>query len=422
MRHSLIYPRIFKNSINLFYIFKIYANENFMTSFFFVTCPKGLEPLLFEELVSLKVKGCLQTVAGVFCTDRIESAYRVCLWSRLANRVLLQLGKFKVDDAEQLYKGVYKINWLEHMGHETTFKVDFSGTSHAIDNTLFGAQKTKDALVDHIRFKSKLRPIVDMNKPALRINVRLYQDEASVSLDLSGDSLHQRGYRPWGGTAPLKENLAAALLIRAGWKTIAENGGALVDPLCGSGTLLIEGLMMAANIAPGLLRTKWGFEGWRGHNPSIWDALKKEAAHARLQGLAKKLPLIQGSDQDAYTIDLAKENLRLAGLENCIQLSVAKAEALQNTTSSPTGLLICNPPYGERLENETPDEALEMLYQAIAIQAREHFQGWELAILTSNPTLCSRIGLRPRRKYQFYNGRLECKFFLYTILESNFLG
>jgi 23S rRNA (guanine2445-N2)-methyltransferase / 23S rRNA (guanine2069-N7)-methyltransferase len=385
---------------------------------FFITCPKGLEPLLFDEIVSLGIKKCKQTTAGVAVLGDIADAYRICLWSRLANRVLLNLSTFGVSNADDLYNGIYHIDWLPHFSSIGSFVVDFLGTSETLVNSVFSTQKVKDAIVDQMRKKTKNRPNINKDDPDVRINVRLYQGQVTVSIDLSGNSLHQRGYRLVGGRAPLKENLAAALLIRSGWPALAKSNAALVDPMCGSGTLLIEGLLMAANIAPGLLRKSFGFQRWRMHDEKAWQKLIAEAEEKRTEGLSKSLPIFMGYDRDTHLTEVAQENLELTGLEKWIRFKTCELTDLKNETQCETGLIICNPPYGERLESET--ETLEHLYQQLAKKFRDEFTGWQAAIFTGNEPLCARIGIRPGRKYQFFNGTLACKLFLYTLKQENY--
>lgn len=393
-----------------------------MSKELFVTCPKGIEPLLFAELSALNVGQCQQTTAGVAVYDDLKTAYRICLWSRLANRVLLRLHRFSAPNATMLYRGISDIDWLQHMSGNGSLVVDFAGTSAEITNTLFGAQKVKDAVVDQLRDATQQRPQITKINPDLRINVYLDRhQQATVSLDLSGSSLHQRGYRVDGGEAPLKENLAAAILIRSNWPVIAQQQGSLLDPMCGSGTLLIEGLLLAANIAPGLLRQQFGFERWRQHDQKIWQALLAEAQVARLASLAKPLPTLVGYDHDAAAIAMAQANARRCGLADYIQFSVAEIAQLKNSRSLATGLIVCNPPYGQRLAGGD-DAALEALYQRLATQLRQHFLGWQASLFTGKEALCAHIGMRPSKKYQFYNGTLLCKLFLYPLNTANFFN
>ena len=227
-----------------------------------------------NELRQLEALDVKETRAGVGFRGDLVTAYRVCLWSRIANRVLLPVKSFPAADPEELYNGVLAIDWTEHLTVDSTLAVDFSTVQSAISHSQFGAQKVKDAICDQFRHETGERPSVDRQLPDLRVNVFLHRDKATVNIDLSGDSLHRRGYRLEGAGAPLKENLAAAILMRAGWAEIAGQGGALVDPMCGSGTLPIEAAMIAADIAPGLLRAYWGFNGWKQHDVDCWTGLR----------------------------------------------------------------------------------------------------------------------------------------------------
>lgn len=218
---------------------------------YLATCPKGLGSLLAPEVTALGAQSVRETVAGVQFSGSLAVAYRVCLHSRLANRLLLMLREFAAETGDDLYTGMLSFPWHEHIDSHSTIAIDFSGRSQGIRNTQFGAQRCKDGIVDQLRRKLGSRPSVDTKHPDIRINVRLHRGKASVALDLSGQSLHRRGYRTAPGKAPLKENIAAALLMRAGWPEALEQGQPLIDPMCGSGTLLIEAAMMATRQAPG---------------------------------------------------------------------------------------------------------------------------------------------------------------------------
>ncbi|WP_312941912.1 THUMP domain-containing protein, partial [Stutzerimonas balearica] len=252
-----------------------------------LTCPKGLESLLREEAQGLGLEETREQTAAVRGLGDLAVAYRLCLWSRLANRVLLVLARFPVSDAQALYDGVKAVDWSDHLAADGTLAVEFSGRGAGIDNTHFGALKVKDAIVDRLRRPDGTRPGIDKLNPDVRVHLRLDKGQAVLSLDLSGHSLHQRGYRLQQGAAPLKENLAAAILMRAGWPRIAAEGGALTDPMCGVGTFLVEGALMAADIAPNLRRERWGFSAWLGHVPAIWPRLLDEARARAAAGLAR---------------------------------------------------------------------------------------------------------------------------------------
>lgn len=378
------------------------------------TCPKGLEELLVDELVSL---GCTlekRHVAGATVSASLEVAYRCCLWSRLANRILLPLAHFPVDSAQALYDGVAAIAWREHFGPDKTFVVDFNGTNRAISNTQFGAQKTKDAVVDHFVWRCGTRPSIDLKNPDWRLNVHLQRDEATVSIDLAGESLHRRGYRAQGGIAPLKENLAAALLLRADWPGIAARGGALLDPLCGSGTLLIEGALMAMDIAPGILRERWAFDSWLKHDASVWKQLWTDALQRKASALQRQWPEIRGYDASAAALRAAEENIECAGLTGKVRVMRKELAHFVRPTHQALdyGLVITNPPYGERLGEQ---ESLKHLYAHLGERLRAEFQGWRAAVFTGNPDLGKTMGLRSNKQYRLFNGAIPAQLLLFDI-------
>lgn len=384
---------------------------------FFATTPKAMEPILAEELFALGAENIKQTLAGVAFQGSLETGYRTCLWSRTANRVLLVLGSFPVTCQDDLYQGIKKINWFEHMGPEATIAVTFSAkNTKAIKNTHFGALKVKDAIVDQMRAKFNKRPSIDTERPDLRINVYLQGDTAQLSLDLSGESLHKRGYRDITIKAPIKENLAAAILMRAGWPDIAAQNGSLLDPMCGSGTLLLEGAMIAADYAPGLLREHYGFLGWKKHDPVCWRKLFDEAERRKTDGLAR-LPVIVGFDQSRRSINAALTHIENAGLSHKIHVERRDIADAEPAASWPKGLLICNPPYGERLGDE--EETAE-LYKRFGEVLKTRFIGWQAAMIISNPELGFRLGIRSQKPVTVYNGALECKLLRMTLDASTF--
>jgi 23S rRNA (guanine2445-N2)-methyltransferase / 23S rRNA (guanine2069-N7)-methyltransferase len=392
-----------------------------MTQFqFFATCPKSLEGLLFSELAQLGATELRETVAGVYFSGSIETAYRVCLWSRLANKILLPLASFDVNSQEDLYDGVREISWQDHLRPNGTLLVDFVGSSDAIRNTQFGAVKVKDAIVDCLRDVSGERPSVAKQFPDLRVNARLSRDKVVISLDLSGDSLHRRGYRLKQGNAPMKENLAAGILIRAGWPEIAAEGGALLDPMCGSGTILIEAALIAADIAPGLMRVSFGFERWLKHDNTLWQVLRDEAHERRRIGLEKELPEIRGYDADLKVIRAAEENIVTAELDHWLRVSRKELAEFKKPTHTDikAGLVLSNPPYGERLGEV---ESLKMLYAHLGERLRTEFQGWRAGVFTGNPELGKQMGLRADKKYKLFNGTIASELLMFTIASEAFV-
>ena len=384
---------------------------------FFATAPKGMEGLLADELRQLGAANVGETRAGVGFQGDLSRAYRVCLWSRIANRVLMPLASFPSADPEQLYAGVLAIEWTKHLAVDGSLLVDFSSVHSEITHTQFGAQKVKDAVVDHFRHETGERPSVDRDTPDLRINVFLFRDKATVNIDLSGDSLHRRGYRLEGAVAPLKENLAAGILQRAGWAEIARQGGGMVDPMCGSGTLPIEAAMIAADIAPGIDRPYWGFSGWKGHDADLWAALLTDARKRRDKGLAK-LPVIRGFDASGQVIEAAQDNAAHAGLADYIEFSQRAIKDCAAAPEGPAGLVAVNPPYGERLGEH---EELKSLYKELGDCLKAQYTGWRATLITSDAELGKCLGIRARHINTLYNGALECKLLRFELDERWFM-
>lgn len=384
-----------------------------------LSCPKSLEELLLAEAQELGLQNARQRPALVSGQGTLETAYRLCLWSRLANRVLLVLTRFPVRSADELYAGIQTIDWRDHLDSKGTLAIDFSGTSKAIDNTHFGALKVKDAIVDALRDRMGNRPSVEKRNPDIRVNVHLRRDEATVSLDLSGTSLHQRGYRLQQGAAPLKENLAAAILLRANWPELAKQGYALSDPMCGMGTFLIEGAMMAADVAPGLKREYWGFNGWQSHVPSIWSRLLEEAQQRAEKGLQQEPLWIRGYEADPRLIQPARNNIARAGLADWVKVYQGElATFAPSPDKGQPGLLICNPPYGERLGDEA---SLLYLYQHLGERMRSQCLGWQAGVFTGAPQLGRRMGIRSHKQYAFFNGAIPCRLLMFDVQEQSFV-
>jgi len=383
---------------------------------FFATAPKGLEGLLADELRELGGADCAERRAGAVFSGTLETAYRACLWSRIANRILMPLLDVAVTSADELYQAVQTIDWQEHLGPDDTLAVDFSGRLADINHTHYGALRVKDAIVDQFRANGISRPSIDTKQPSLRVNVYLHRGRVVISLDLSGDSLHRRGYRAEGGRAPLKENLAAAILRRAGWPSVYEAGGAFVDPMCGSGTFTIEAGMIAADIAPGLLRDYWGFSGWRGHRTGYWENILKEAEERKRASQDGQLR-VYGFDADKTAIRVARKNAELAGLSGRARFEYCVLEKLQRPKES-TGLLAVNPPYGERLGDI---RALHHLYAQLGGKLLQEFCGWKAAVLTGSDELGRVLGLRAYKVNSVYNGALECRLLLLDIAKEKTL-
>lgn len=369
----------------------------------FATCALGLEAVLAGELAELGAADVEVRRAGVGFDASLEVAYRACLWSRVANRILLPLATFAAPTPEALYAGVRDIRWAAHVGRGRTLAVDAAVSRSQITHSHYAALKTKDAIVDQLRDERGTRPDVDVERPDVRVNLHLLGDRATVSIDLSGESQHRRGYRTAGAAAPLKETLAAGILLLADWPRRARDGAPLLDPLCGSGTLPLEAALLAADIAPGLRRAYFGCIGWRGHDAALWARLRAEA-EARAQA-ATRLPPIHGYDADARAVRAAHDNLTRAGLAGRVHFE-RRALADCAPIGDRPGLLVTNPPYGERLGNA---ETLAPLYAQLGDLLRRRFPGWTGYVLTGNAALAKHIGLRPARRIPLWNGPIECR-------------
>ena len=381
----------------------------------FATVPKGMESLLAGELRALGARDLRQRPAGVSFSGSLETAYRVCLWSRLASRVLLQIASGPAATSDELYATVRTAAWDEHLDVTGTLAVSFTGVSDSIRDTRFGAVRVKDAIVDQFRERhAGRRPSVDARAPDTRINAHLARGRVTVAIDLSGDSLHRRGYRldKVQVEAPLKENLAAAVLLYAGWARESVAGGSFVDPLCGSGTLPIEAAWIVADIAPGLLRADephgFGFLRWRGHSESIWRQLTDEARGRRDAGLqrlrdAGTATVVAGSDNDKRALGVAAACVERAGLRDVVTLRHVELAELRAPARG--GLVATNVPYGERLGER---EQAEALCRLLGQRLRSSFAGWHAAVLAGDRRQIEALDLAARRETTLYNGALRC--------------
>ena len=378
------------------------------------TCPKGMEQLLADELGAIGASEIKQTVAAVHFQGTLQVAYRACLWSRLANRILMPLLTFKLDSTDDLYSNAVEIPWEEHLTEDNSIAIDFIGTSKHIDNSMYGAQLLKDAVVDRIRRVAGGRPNVDAKSPDIRIQARQHKGQVVVSLDISGDSLHRRGYRTGQGSAPLKENLAAALLMRAGWSDIAKQGGALIDPMCGSGTFLIEAAMMAADIAPSINRQTFGFTHWLQHDQELWESILTDAEQRKEAGLASFSNDIRGYDGNSRVLEVTVANIENAGLDEHIRIAHKPLDQFGKATAD-SGLLITNPPYGARMGEE---EQLVPLYQKLGTVLQKNFIEWRAAVYTGNLDLARELDLSPSKQYSLFNGSIACKLLVFDNMQS----
>ena len=377
-----------------------------------VSCSKGLEALLENEMRACGVIALKQSVAGVYCQTTIECAYRIIMFSRLCNRVILLLAEGPVESADDLYASASTVDWSDHLLPGHTLAINASGGTEQLIHTQFIAQKIKDAIVDQIRDKGLERPNVSKEAPDLLIHAIIKKGRLSLGIDLVGESLHRRNYRTEQGEAPLKETLAAALLMRAGWpqKEIAEP--ILVDPMCGSGTLLIEGVLMAMDIAPGLLR-KTQLSPWPHHNLELMAQIREEAV-ARKEAGANWQGKAVGSDSDERVIDIAKRNAFRAGITKFVEFT-ASPIAQTKLSTAPT-LVICNPPYAERLGEQTE---VELLYGELGVFLRSEALAAQAAIFTAKPEWGKLLGIHSHKQYALFNGALPAKLLLMRISDDS---
>jgi 23S rRNA (guanine2445-N2)-methyltransferase / 23S rRNA (guanine2069-N7)-methyltransferase len=380
----------------------LHVNDN--VRYWIATAPVGAASVLAEELARFGASDIRERSHDVKFQGTLEVGYRACLWSRTATRVLLSLGSIDASSSKNVYEAVRRIDWREHLAPGATLACDCSGGNESIRHTIYGSQLLKDAVCDNLRDATGERPNIQPERPDVLLHLHVEGPTALLSVDFSGESLHRRGYRTEGGRAPLKENVAAAVLLRAGWPSVYERGGVLLDPMCGSGTFLIEGALIAADAAPALDRGYFGFTGWCGHDAALWEHLREEA-RARRARAAPPRRCILGSDVDSDAVRMAIANGEHAGVADWLHV---EKRALREIVAPKVevGVVVTNPPYGERIGAES---GLPALYSELGSMLRDHFQGWQAAILTGNPPLARNLGIYAKRSHRFYNGTIECR-------------
>jgi len=380
------------------------------------SCPRGLADLLVQELNACGATAVRERTTGVSFQGSLECAYRVCLGSRTANRLFLEIATFNAATTEEFYAEVRRIDWTKHLGPQATLACDFSGQHPQITHTHFGALKLKDAICDGLRAWAGLRPDVQRERPDVRVHAHANGAQVTVSIDLSGESLHRRGYRAEAGEAPLKENVAAGILLRAGWPQLAADGAGFLDPLCGSGTLVIEAALIAAHRAPGLGREYFGFIGWRGHDPTLWARVRAQA-QAQVREVPPHHQPLRGVDRDVASIRAALGNAQRAGIASWVQFATGVLAHSQPLAGQNVGLLATNPPYGVRMEDEA---GARVTHRELGIVLRERFQGWHAAVFTGTPELGLELGIRARRTHTMWNGAIECRLLRLTVVAESF--
>lgn len=389
------------------------------THYFFATCSKGVEDLVQKELEQLNITQTKLHTGGVSFSGDIALAYKACLWSRVASRILLQLKTFEITSDDDLYSEIMEINWSQHFSEDNTLAIDCFSSHSIVSNSHYATLRVKDAIVDQFMQNTEQRPSIDRDNPDIRINVYLSDKECLLYLDLSGDALHKRGYRLATGSAPLRETLAASMLYRAKWRDYYEKGLPFYDPMCGSGTLIIEAAMMAANMAPGLLRHNtgrhFGFYHWKQFETPQWDDILKDAEEKKQKGL-RSLPVICGSDNSEELVGLTRKNIKDAGLPSFIKISLQDASKNLTPCTEAAGLIVSNPPYGKRIGQV---QLLRTLYHRFGQQLKANFDGWTVGIITTEQELAKSLGLRAFRKNTLFNGALKSVFYQYRINSHN---
>jgi putative N6-adenine-specific DNA methylase len=369
----------------------------------FATAAKGIEEVLAREMNEMGFEDIEIEKGGVRFSGNLSTCYRANLWLRTAHRILIPLAEFDCETPQQLYEGIRSVPWHGYLNPDMTLAVDCNLRDSDITHSGFAALKTKDAIVDVIRDFCGRRPSVDARDPDVRINIRIFRNRCTVSLDSSGESLDKRGYRLDAGEAPLRETLAAALVELSGWDGTIP----LVDPMCGSGTICIEASMKMLGIPPGGMRNKFGFQRWPSFDYGIWNQLKKEAKCCLHENIAG---LVTGFDISPKVINKARINARRAGVDKHLSFSVQDVVDLVPPKSP--GILIFNPPYGARLGEV---EALRALYRNIGDSLKQRCKGCTAYLFTGNPELGKWVGLKPSRRIALFNGPIECRLLKYDL-------
>lgn len=379
---------------------------------FFLTAARGTECFARDEALAQGAQDAAVVPGGIVARGTLEAAYRLCLWARVVQRVLLPLVRFPVRSAEDLYTSALAVPWEDHFDVHTCFEVECTAArGAAVAHSHFAALRIKDAIADRFRARLGRRPSVRRVGRRLTVAAYLTDTEASLAIDLSGEPLYKRGYRLPGSPSPLKETLGAALLLAADWPPRAARGEALCDPFCGSGTIAIEAALMALGLPPRPQRAEYGFLAWRAHDHDLWQRLLAEAEEQRARRLAEApSAYIYASDVSASAIARAQAQGERAGVARFVHWTRVDARRCTPPTNVP-GIVLTNPPYGVR--SQGPD--LEQLYAAFGDNLRRRFLGWTAFVFTGNLRAGRTIGLRPDQRQVFWNGAIECRLLRFPI-------
>ena len=372
----------------------------------FVTCPRGLEAPLSQELEQLKCQDIRAVDGGVACKGGMEQVYRINLHSRTASRVLLRLTKSGYRSEQDIYKAAKNIRWTDWFDLEQTFKVKVEGKRAQVKSLDFVGLKIKDAVCDVFRDACGARPSVGKIRPDIRIHAFIDERDIQIFIDTSGEALFKRGYRQDTGEAPLRENLAAGLLLLAGY----DGSQPFQDPFCGSGTIAIEAALIALNRAPGIMR-RFGFEKLQKHDPALWQRIKQQAREAARN---KPSENIAASDNDRAMTRAARQNARFAEVDGFIDITDRDAQDARPNGQG--GIMLSNPPYGERLAEI---QALHALYPQLGGWLKQHYAGWTIGMFTGDRDMPKLMRLNPKRKIPLYNGNLDCRLFLLDMVAGS---
>jgi 23S rRNA G2445 N2-methylase RlmL len=367
---------------------------------------RGLADVLEKEVKALGLEVVAKSSIGIEFLADVEGCYRANLHLRTATRVLKPILEFKANSNDNLYNGIRKHDFTQYIGPKETLAIDSTVRDSFFTDQRFVTLKSKDAIVDQFREKFDERPDIDADDPDLQIMVRIVEDNVSVAIDTSGIPLTRRGYRKEQGEAPLREHLAAGLLYLAGWNEDIP----LYDPMCGSGTILIEAALIARNIAPGSFKNKFAFQRLKNFEPEVWEKVLSDAMEAETE----QPLLIFGTDRDSKVLRMAEANARRAGVDDTMKFERAYVDAIvpPPELEGKKGILIVNPPYGERLG---VDEQLKDVYRDFAFGLKQNFKGWTMWMISGNDELTAALKLKSSRKIQVFNGNLDCRFLEYKI-------
>jgi 23S rRNA (guanine2069-N7)-methyltransferase / 23S rRNA (guanine2445-N2)-methyltransferase len=378
---------------------------------FIASSPRGFGDLLARELRELGATDVRERALGVEFAGPLSVAYRACLESRVASRVFLLVAEFNAPSDAAFYEAVRAVDWRAHIDPSRTLACDFTGKHPEITHTRFGALRLKDGICDQLRDVTGRRPDISPERPAVRVHAHANGPKVAVSIDLSGEGLHRRGYRTQAGEAPLRENLGAGILLRAGWPEKCAAAADFLDPMCGSGTLVIEAAMIAAQVAPGARRHYYGFFGWVGHDRQAWETAKRDA----LARERKPTFTLRGLDADAGVLPAARENAARAGVAELVSFEQGRLATARPRSTAP-GFLATNPPYGVRLEDR---DSARALMKELGGVLREHFGGWDAAILSGSADAGLELGIRAARVHTVWNGALECRLLRLSVSEES---